>query len=1041
MCDPIEGIEVISCHDEKEVLLKWLELIRNSNPDIMTGYYIFGFDNEYMKKRSELLGIGDRFSRLSRINTEMCDFVSQKLESSALGRNNLNYYSMTGRVQFDLMKVIQREYRLDSFKLDNVASQFIRGTIKKIEVEKSKTLLTTENTFGLIVNQFISIYYEDEISDNNKYEEGKKFLIIDLTKEMIIIDGIIDIKEKYKKIYWCQVKDDIKATDIFRLHKGTSKDRALIAKYCVQDCALCNKLIAKLQIITNNVGMANVCHVPLSYLFLRGQGVKIFSLVARKCNELNYVIPFIHKKVKEEEKDTETEEDETYEGALVIPPIPGVYFDPVVVLDYSSLYPKSMIERNLSHETIVLDSKYDNLDGVTYYEAKFDIENNGIKTEKVCRFAKVGNKRGIIPEILLELLNARTTTKNLMNKEEDPFKKKIYDGLQLAYKITANSLYGQTGASTSPIYLKEIAASTTAIGRERLNFSKHFIEVIYNKLINYALTSKSEYRKYCDEIYKNILIDKFNNPKKGWNSKEEYINNFYNKVNELLKNKKIKPEVIYGDSVTEDTPILIKQNNIIKIIRIDEISNNFEPYFVFVKNGKRKMADSKIENIYCRTSTGWKKIKRIIKHETTKMIYRVITITGIIDVTSDHSLIDIYGNLIKPEFSENKFLLIDNFTSDEIFEQNCVDILNETNEEKKKYINEIFKDSNFITTTDKCYCAKLYYLMNSLDIGCFVNVENDLYKLTKIPNMRATKINNSKVIKIIKLPRKKRTVFDIETYDGTFCAGIGKIIVKNTDSVFFRPKITDNNTNEIQNDIKSLETSIQLGILASNTITILLPEPQEQAYEKTLWPFLIVTKKKYVGNLYEKDINKFYQKSMGIVLKRRDNAPIVKIVCAGIINELLNNKSIDGAINYTKNILEKIFSNKIPIDKFIITKTLRDKYINRNSIAHAVLADRMTRRDPGNKPLPNDRIPYAYIQVREKRGMLQGDRIECPDYILENNLKIDYIFYVTNQIMKPAIQFLNLIIKNPEGIFQDILNVEIMKKNKMVPITNYFKKI
>ena len=62
----------------------------------------------------------------------------------------------------------------------------------------------------------------------------------------------------------------------------------------------------------------------------------------------------------------------------------------------------------------------------------------------------------------------------------------------------------------------------------------------------------------------------------------------------------------------------------------------------------------------------------------------------------------------------------------------------------------------------------------------------------------------------------------------------------------------------------------------------------------------------------------------------------------------------------------------------------------------------MPEREPGNKPLPSDRIPYVYIVKKEKKGekMLQGDKIELPTYIQEHNLKPDYLFYITNQIMK-----------------------------------------
>ena len=58
--------------------------------------------------------------------------------------------------------------------------------------------------------------------------------------------------------------------------------------------------------------------------------------------------------------------------------------------------------------------------------------------------------------------------KKRLKNEKDEFKKKILDGLQLAYKLTANSVYGQLGAKTSSVYMKRIAACTTSIGRQRI---------------------------------------------------------------------------------------------------------------------------------------------------------------------------------------------------------------------------------------------------------------------------------------------------------------------------------------------------------------------------------------------------------------------------------------------------------------------------------------------------------------------------------------------------------------------------------------------
>ena len=77
----------------------------------------------------------------------------------------------------------------------------------------------------------------------------------------------------------------------------------------------------------------------------------------------------------------------------------------------------------------------------------------------------------------------------------------------------------------------------------------------------------------------------------------------------------------------------------------------------------------------------------------------------------------------------------------------------------------------------------------------------------------------------------------------------------------------------------------------------------------------------------------------------------------------------------------------------------------------------MGDRDPGNKPKSNDRIPFAYIVVNEKKGekILQGDRIEHPDYINENKLKLDYKVYLNNQVEKPVSQLFGLVIELLRG--------------------------
>lgn len=816
---------------EEELLLAFVNEIHIHDPDIITGYNIFGFDIDYMKRRADKLGIYTRFSRMSRIKGHVCEYVDRKLESGAMGINKLKYYNIPGRVSIDLMKYIQREYKLPGYSLDSVAAYFIRDKIESYEYIYSNgdiefTKFTVKTTTGIKKHDFISIFYNDGSTDT---KIGYKYKIIEIDNKTITLQGEINIEQFIKnkwKIYWCQAKDDVSPNDLFKLYRMGPDEKSLIAKYCIKDCNLCNRLIANLQVLPNSIGMGNVCCVPLSYLFLKGQGIKIFSLVSKQCREENCVIPTMVKKknidpeeqthenrfqkfarylITKDDNDDEDEEDDKYEGATVYDPIKGVHYDPVIVGDYSSLYPSSMIMKNVSHNSIVIDPKYDNLEGYIYHEQTY---NKPDGTTKTCKFAEIKGDdptktKSIIPRILMKLLSTRKKCNALKEKEKDPFKKAIWDGLQLAYKITANSLYGQCGSSVSAISMKELAACTTSIGRNMLDLAKYFVENIMLDIINlikksYDINDDTEYIAYMKKYY--ATVTKINC--------DEYFMTIKTQIYDLLKDYNVNPICIYGD----------------------------------------------------------------------------------------------------------------------------------------------------------------------------------------------------------------------------------------TDSVFFKLNLTDSNNVSV-NDHTALKISIQIGIIVTGILNNTLAYPQGLAYEKVYWPFIIISKKRYVGNLYTTDPNVFYQKSMGLVMKRRDNADIVKDIVGGIIDQILNKRSKMGAINFTREKLMDVITGKYGIDKFIISKTLKDKdaYKNWMTQVHVVLADRITQRDPGNKPQSNDRLQFVYIEIA-KKVTLQGERVEHPQYIKDNNLKIDYSFYITNQIMKPSIQFLELIMKNPETvIFKNYLIREENRRAGIDPIMKYFQ--
>ena len=237
-------------------------------------------------------------------------------------------------------------------------------------------------------------------------------------------------------------------------------------------------------------------------------------------------------------------------------------------------------------------------------------------------------------------------------------------------------------------------------------------------------------------------------------------------------------------------------------------------------------------------------------------------------------------------------------------------------------------------------------------------------------------------------------VYDFTTDNHEFQSGIGEIVASNTDSIFVSlPPLPCykkyGHPTEKQN---ILQYNVTVGEQLSEDFQKLLKPPHCLEWEKMFYPFIILSKKRYVGNLYQHDINKFKQKSMGIVLKRRDNANIVKTIYGGIIDIILNEQDIKKSLNFLDDSLQKLAKGTYPLEELIVTKTLRGFYKNPLQIAHKVLADRMKKRDPGNAPESNDRVPYIYIEVKDviknnkKQKTLQGDRIEDPKYIVEKKL-------------------------------------------------------
>ena len=151
-----------------------------------------------------------------------------------------------------------------------------------------------------------------------------------------------------------------------------------------------------------------------------------------------------------------------------------------------------------------------------------------------------------------------------------------------------------------------------------------------------------------------------------------------------------------------------------------------------------------------------------------------------------------------------------------------------------------------------------------------------------------------------------RYVYDLTTENHHFAAGIGNLIVHNTDSVFFTFNLQDPKTKEKIRGKKALEITIEIAQDAAKLCTDYLKPPMALAYEKTLMPFILLSKKRYVGMLYEEDPNKGKLKYMGLSLKRHDSCDYLKDVYGGILNILMKENDIKTATDYLDQALNEM---------------------------------------------------------------------------------------------------------------------------------------
>jgi DNA polymerase delta subunit 1 len=157
-----------------------------------------------------------------------------------------------------------------------------------------------------------------------------------------------------------------------------------------------------------------------------------------------------------------------------------------------------------------------------------------------------------------------------------------------------------------------------------------------------------------------------------------------------------------------------------------------------------------------------------------------------------------------------------------------------------------------------------------------------------------------------------------------------------------------------------VETAIKYGREAAACITGKFINPINLEFEKVYCPYLLIGKKHYAGLYWTKADNFDKIDAKGIETVRRDKCEFVKKIIEKVLNFLLIDKNIDGAVSFVKDMVVQLLRQRIPFNDLIYTKRW-SKLNYHGKQGHVELAARMRRRDPNTAPILGERIAYVIL--------------------------------------------------------------------------------
>ena len=1143
--DKLDNCEIIRIprgeNQEFEMISEMAKIVKQTDPEIITGYNIMAFDYPYLNDR---LRIRDRqWPQMGRIPEEPSKFSSFEWKSGAYGKQMISNLDMQGRISIDLLPIIRRDYKLPKYDLGSVCTEFIGKTkhdVRAIEMFQ--------------IYERLTLSYKNRELDPLRYEKAKA-------------------------------------------------EMTIVMAYCIQDSELVIELMEKINIWEGLAEMSSIMGVTIVELFTRGQQIRCLSQVYDIAYKKGYIlnkrdvggeryggglvfdsIPGVHENII------------CLDFASLYPSIimaynicyttliPEEFFDKVSDDKCNIIYVEEEIEepkdKNKKKKVIFTNVNGDILNCEEEEESKKEEEpKEEVKIEEpkdkpkevrkfTYKFLKKEVREGLLPILVGSLINERRATRTKMGEINKELKKLQHlnftkDGLikilnHEKIDITQFQIDEVVAAllKNDEIYLTNIVEKLENSENERNEQIKDM------KLQLTVLEERQKAIKVSTNSFYGFLgvrdggkLPLIEAARAITAMGRKHITEVMKLIEDKYRGKLIASDT---DSIHGSVPLLIKYpSGKIDYLQVEDLvkfktSNSKQKQFMNIED----------KNIMVWSDKGWSKIKYVMKHTTKKKIQRVLTHIGYVAITEDHSLLTKKGNPAKISNLRvgNNLLHVDfpiithetRITEDEAWgwgffmaEGTCgaydggkntwsisnqdvgllmrcqtifrkvepnydfiidpcrksssVDKLNirckisgfglkeialkydalfytkrdanihqhiatDLGQRFKKVPQEIlsapwdikqaFLDGWYLGDGAKneprfdikgsIGAAGLFYVCSTLGYKVSINFrdsKDEIYRINfcnkygkdpdqikKIEPFRMVKNSNGKIIKDLD-SNKYEDVYDIETENHHFSAGIGKMVVHN--SVMMDLNVKDPKDCDLWGRILAEEINgvrpgecNYLGEVLPEGKKGVFPPPLSVEFEKAM-KMICFKKKKYAYLQIKKDgtyikdlittptgekIEKNHIFTKGIVLARRDNCKFLRDVYMKILNIILDEKPLTDALIVLIDSISDLLEDKIHYKDLVIICALGSDYKSENAKMNLFSQQLIAA---GKLVKAGDRLDFVVIKHpddKPNKAALLGYKMLLLEQYIENEQKdeIDYNYYITKVLQNPINQLISV---------------------------------